>query len=119
MAVPPTTERKIVTVLFCDLEGFTALSEELDPEDVVTIQDAYFTAVDETVRRYGGRLEKYIGDAAVAVFGVPRLRDDDAERAVGAGLALASAADQGEGEAELVAEAQAIERALRLAGPAL
>jgi class 3 adenylate cyclase len=89
----PALERKIVSVVFCDLEGFTALSEGLDAEDVVTVQDAYFAAVDETVGRYGGRLEKYIGDAAVAVFGVPRLRDDDAERAVRAGLALAAAVD--------------------------
>jgi class 3 adenylate cyclase len=86
-------ERKIVSVLFCDLEGFTTLSEGLDAEDVVTVQDAYFAAVEDTVGRYGGRLEKYIGDAAVAVFGVPRLRDDDAERAVRAGLALATAVD--------------------------
>jgi class 3 adenylate cyclase len=86
-------ERKIVSVLFCDLEGFTTLSEGLDAEDVVTVQDAYFAAVDETLGRYGGRLEKYIGDAAVAVFAVPRLRDDDAERAVRAGLALATAVD--------------------------
>jgi class 3 adenylate cyclase len=93
MAVQPAAERKIVSVLFCDLEGFTALSEELDPEDVVIVQNAYFTAVEETVRRYGGMLEKYIGDAAVAVFGVPRVRDDDAERAVRAGLALTSAVE--------------------------
>ena len=89
----PELERKIVSVLFCDLEGFTSLSEGLDAEDVVTVQDAYFAAVEDTVGRYGGRLEKFIGDAAVAVFGVPRLRDDDAERAVRAGLALATAVD--------------------------
>lgn len=87
-------ERRIVSVLFCDLVGFTSLSEELDAEDVVTIQDAYFGLVHETVARYGGVLEKFVGDAAVAVFGVPRLRDDDAERAVRAGLALATGVDQ-------------------------
>ncbi|HEY7936218.1 MAG TPA: adenylate/guanylate cyclase domain-containing protein [Candidatus Limnocylindrales bacterium] len=87
-------ERRIVTILFADLVGFTSLSERLDPEDVVTIQDAYFGAVRDTIGRYGGQLEKFIGDAAMAVFGVPRGRDDDAERAVRAGLALTAAVDQ-------------------------
>jgi class 3 adenylate cyclase len=87
-------ERRIVTVLFADLVGFTSLSERLDPEDVATIQDAYFGSVRETVGRYGGQLEKFIGDAAMAVFGVPRARDDDAERAARAGLALVAAVGQ-------------------------
>lgn len=87
-------ERRIVTVLFADLVGFTPLSERLDAEDVATIQDAYFARVRETVSRYGGALEKFIGDAAMAVFGVPRTRDDDAVRAVRAGLALISAVEQ-------------------------
>jgi class 3 adenylate cyclase/tetratricopeptide (TPR) repeat protein len=87
-------ERKIVTVLFADMVGFTSQAEQLDPEDVSTIQRAYFAAVRETVGRYGGRLEKFIGDAAMAVFGVPLARDDDAERAVRAGLALTSAIEQ-------------------------
>src|SRR5580765_2787430 len=84
-------ERRIVTVLFADLVGFTSLSERLDAEDVSLIQDAYFDAVRETIERHGGLLEKFVGDAAMAVFGVPRVRDDDAERAVRAGLALAAA----------------------------
>ncbi len=71
-------ERRIVTVLFSDVVGFTSLSEALDAEDVVAVQDAYFDAVRDTVSRHGGVLEKFIGDAAVAVFGVPRVRDDDA-----------------------------------------
>ena len=87
-------ERRIVTVLFCDLVGFTSLSEALDAEDVATIQDAYFEMVRETVGRYGGRLEKFIGDAAMAVFGVPRARDDDVERAVRAGLAIVGGIQQ-------------------------
>jgi class 3 adenylate cyclase/tetratricopeptide (TPR) repeat protein len=87
-------ERRIVTVLFCDVVGFTSLSEALDAEDVVAVQDAYFGAVRETVARHGGALEKFIGDAAVAVFGVPRVRDDDAVRAVRAALAVAAAVDQ-------------------------
>ena len=87
-------ERRIVTVLFCDLVGFTSLSEALDAEDVATMQDAYFAMVRETVGRYGGRLEKFIGDAAMAVFGLPRSRDDDVERAVRAGLAIVGGIQQ-------------------------
>lgn len=91
---PGAVERRIVSVLFADLVGFTPLSERLDPEDVATIQDAYFGAVRDTITRYGGVLEKFIGDAAMAVFGVPAGRDDDAERAVRAGLALIGAVEQ-------------------------
>jgi class 3 adenylate cyclase/tetratricopeptide (TPR) repeat protein len=87
-------ERKIVSVLFADLVGFTSLSEKLDAEDVAAVQSAYFDTVRETIERYGGRLEKFIGDAAMAVFGVPRTRDDDAERAIRAGLALSAAIEQ-------------------------
>ena len=99
MAVPEqladaaAVERRIVTVVFADLVGFTPLSERLDAEDVATIQDAYFASVRETIERYGGVLEKFIGDAAMAVFGVPQARDDDAERAVRAGLALVAAVE--------------------------
>src|SRR6187402_2036617 len=81
-------ERRIVTVLFADLVDFTPLSERLDAEDVATIQDAYFAVVRDTVGRYGGTLEKFIGDAVMAAFGLGAARDDDAERAVRAGLAL-------------------------------
>lgn len=87
-------ERRIVSVLFADLVGFTTLSEELDPEDVAAVQDAYFATVRETIGRYGGVLEKFIGDAAMAVFGIPRSRDDDAERAVRAALAVVNAVEQ-------------------------
>ncbi len=87
-------ERRIVSVLFADLVGFTTLGERLDPEDVAAIQDRYFAAVRETAGRYGGRLEKFIGDAAVAAFGVPVARDDDAERAVRAGLAIVGAVER-------------------------
>src|SRR3954454_9848450 len=89
-----TLERRIVTVLFADLVGFTPLSERLDAEDVAAIQDAYFAAVRETVTRYGGRLEKFIGDAAVAAFGVPRARDDGAARATRSGAAIVNAVEQ-------------------------
>jgi class 3 adenylate cyclase/tetratricopeptide (TPR) repeat protein len=94
MRAEDALERRIVTVLFADLVGFTTLSEQFDAEDVAAIQDRYFAAVRDTIGRYGGRLEKFIGDAAMAVFGVPRSRDDDAERAVRAGLALISAVQQ-------------------------
>ena len=87
-------ERRVVTVLFADLVGFTTLSERLDAEDVALIQDAYFAAARETIARHGGVLEKFIGDAVMAVFGVPRARDDDAERAVRAGLALIAAVER-------------------------
>ncbi|MGH2446134.1 MAG: adenylate/guanylate cyclase domain-containing protein, partial [Candidatus Limnocylindria bacterium] len=93
-AVAAAVERRIVSVLFADLVGFTPLSEQLDAEDVATVQDAYFAATRETIQRYGGILEKFIGDAAMAVFGAPRARDDDAERAVRAGLALIGALEQ-------------------------
>jgi class 3 adenylate cyclase/tetratricopeptide (TPR) repeat protein len=91
MATERAVERRVVSVLFADLVGFTSLSEELDAEDVTLVQDAYFEAVRETVARHGGQLEKFVGDAAMAVFGAPRVRDDDAERAVRAGLALVAA----------------------------
>ncbi|HXG75791.1 MAG TPA: adenylate/guanylate cyclase domain-containing protein [Gaiellaceae bacterium] len=87
-------ERRIVSVLFCDLAGFTALSERLDPEDAATVQQAYFAAVREAVGRHGGTLEKFIGDAAVAVYGVPVAGEDDAERAVRTGLAIAGAVER-------------------------
>ena len=93
-AAPASVERRIVSVLFADLVGFTPLSERLDAEDVATVQDAYFAGVRETIARYGGVLEKFIGDAAMAVFGIPRSRDDDAERAVRAGLALIGSVEQ-------------------------
>ncbi len=84
-------ERRIVTVLFADLVGFTSLAERLDPDDLAIVQDAYFAAVRDVVGRYRGRLEKFIGDAAMAAFGVPRTADDDAVRAVSAGFALLNA----------------------------
>ena len=89
-----SVDRRIVSVLFADVVGFTSLSERLDPEDMATIQDAYFSATRETIQRHGGVVEKFIGDAVMAVFGAPRARDDDAERAVHAGLALLAAIEQ-------------------------
>src|SRR5256885_10841824 len=89
--VARVVERRIVTVLFADLVGFTSLSERLDAEDVSLVQDAYFDAVRETIERHGGQLEKFVGDAVMAGFGAPRVRDDDAERAVPARPSLVAA----------------------------
>jgi class 3 adenylate cyclase/tetratricopeptide (TPR) repeat protein len=79
--------------LFADLVGFTALAERLDAEDIATVQAAYFNTVRDVVGRYGGLVEKFVGDAAMAVFGVPQTRDDDSERAVRAALALTRAVE--------------------------
>jgi class 3 adenylate cyclase/tetratricopeptide (TPR) repeat protein len=81
-SVFPQEERRLVTALFCDLVGFTALSEQLDPEDVREVQAGYFSAMSSQIERYGGIVEKYAGDAVLALFGVPIASEDDAERAV-------------------------------------
>ena len=81
-------------MLFCDLAGFTSLSERLDAEDVAIVQEAYFESVRHAVGRHGGTLEKFIGDAAVAVFGVPTSGEHDAERAVSCGFAVVGAIEQ-------------------------
>src|ERR687891_1758454 len=81
-------ERKIVSVLFVDLVGFTAASEASDPEDVRARLQAYHGRAKTEVERFGGTIEKFVGDAVVAVFGAPTAHEDDAERAVRAGLAI-------------------------------
>ena len=73
-AAPPDEQRKLVTVLFADLAGWTAMSERMDAEDAREIQQAYFAAVTPPILQRGGRVEKYIGDAVLAVFGVPLRR---------------------------------------------
>jgi class 3 adenylate cyclase/tetratricopeptide (TPR) repeat protein len=78
----PTETRKIVTVLFSDLAGSTALGEKLDPEALRRLMSRYFEETRIVLERHGGSVEKFIGDAVVAVFGVPRLHEDDALRAV-------------------------------------
>ena len=85
---PQGEARRVVTTLFCDLVGFTALSERNDPEVVNAFLSRYYAAARRVIESYGGTVEKYIGDAVVAVFGVPTLHEDDAERAVRAGLRL-------------------------------
>jgi class 3 adenylate cyclase/tetratricopeptide (TPR) repeat protein len=87
-ASEPTTERRLVTVLFADLVGFTPFSEERDAEEVREILSRYFDLAKDVVVRYGGTIEKFIGDAVMAVWGTPTAREDDAERAVRAALDL-------------------------------
>src|SRR6266487_342011 len=84
-------ERRMVTILFCDLVGFTLLSERLDPEDVRDIQWMYFGRMSKEIKRFGGIIEKYAGDAVLALFGVPVAHEDDAERAVRCGLSMQTA----------------------------
>ncbi|HEX7172200.1 MAG TPA: adenylate/guanylate cyclase domain-containing protein [Candidatus Limnocylindria bacterium] len=91
VAAAPATERRLVSVLFADLVGFTTLSEARDPEDVRALLDRYFEACREVIARYGGTVEKFIGDAVMAVWGTPVAQEDDAERAVRAGLDLVEA----------------------------
>src|SRR5258708_28181673 len=84
------SERKLVTVLFADVLGSTALSERLDPERLRAILDDYFNVMAAVIETWGGTVEKFIGDAVVAVFGVPSVREDDAQRALHAGLEMLS-----------------------------
>ena len=81
-------QRKLVTVVFADLVEFTDLSEWLDPEDTRTIVDAYFARWRRAIEGHGGVVEKFIGDAVMAVFGLRRSWEDDAQRAVRASLAM-------------------------------
>jgi len=85
---PEATERKVVTTLFADLVGFTALGERHDPEDVDAALRSYYTLARTIIERFGGVVEKFIGDAIVGLFGVPLAHEDDAERAVRAALEL-------------------------------
>ena len=81
-------ERKVVTVVFCDLVGFTQRAEKLDPEDVEALLTPYHERLRSELERYGGTVEKFIGDAVMALFGAPVAHEDDPERAVRACLAI-------------------------------
>src|SRR5438477_3077073 len=95
-------ERKVVTVLFADLVGFTARSEQLDPEDVEAILRPYHERLRYELERFGGTVEKFIGDAVMALFGAPLAHEDDPERAVRAALAIRDAiAEMNEADARL------------------
>jgi adenylate cyclase len=84
----PEGDRRPVTVLFADLAGFTALSEGLDPEDVRAIQSDLFLEMSASIERYEGFVEKFVGDAVMAVFGAPRAHEDDPERGLRAALLM-------------------------------
>lgn len=110
LAAPPETaavaeqQRKQVTVLFADVSGFTALSETLDAEEVTATMNTLWGRLDHVILAQGGRIDKHIGDAVMALFGAPTAREDDPERAIRAALAM---------QAELAAFA--VERAQPLA----
>ncbi len=87
-APAPHGARKVVSVVFCDVAGSTPFGELLDPEPLRAIMARFFGAMRAVVERHGGTVEKYIGDAVVAVFGIPLLHEDDAVRAVGAALGM-------------------------------
>jgi class 3 adenylate cyclase/tetratricopeptide (TPR) repeat protein len=90
-AQPSGEERKVVTVLFADLVDSTRHGEQLDPEDLRGLLSPYFTRVRGEIERFGGTVEKFIGDAVMAVFGAPAAHEDDPERAVRAALAVRDA----------------------------
>ena len=83
---PAREVRKTVTVVFCDVTGSTALGERLDPESLRHVMARYFEAMRAVIERHGGTVEKFIGDAVMAVFGVPVVHEDDALRAARAAI---------------------------------
>jgi class 3 adenylate cyclase/tetratricopeptide (TPR) repeat protein len=87
-AAPPRQARKTVTALFCDVTGSTALGEQLDPEVLRGVMNRYFGEIRRIIERHGGTIEKFIGDAVMAVFGIPRVEEDDALRAVRAAVEI-------------------------------
>jgi class 3 adenylate cyclase/tetratricopeptide (TPR) repeat protein len=93
-----TAVRKTVTIVFVDLAGSTALGESLDPETLRVVMSRYFSTTQAVLERHGGTVEKFIGDAVMAVFGVPVVREDDAARAVRAAGELGDAVERLNGE---------------------
>src|SRR5215468_5838570 len=87
-SAPPPGSRKMVTIVFCDVTESTALGEALDPEALQGVMKRYFAAMRAALEEHGGTVEKFIGDAVVAVFGIPVLHEDDALRAVRAAAAM-------------------------------
>jgi class 3 adenylate cyclase/tetratricopeptide (TPR) repeat protein len=85
---PAQEVRKLVSILFCDLKGSTSLGEALDPESLREVMNRYFEVMSAAITRHGGTIEKYIGDAVMAVFGLPKVHEDDALRAVRAAQAM-------------------------------
>ena len=93
--IPPSLamqgERRQVTVLFADLAGYTALSNELDPEEILALLERFFDRVDWIVKEHGGHIDRHIGDCVMAIFGAPMAHGNDAERAIRAALAIREA----------------------------
>ena len=87
-------ERRKATILFADLSGYTAVAERLDPEAVKSLVDRALRRLGDEVERYGGTIDKYIGDNVMGVFGAPIAHEDDPERAVRAGLAMQAAMER-------------------------
>ena len=81
-------QRKQITVLFADVKGFTNMSQTMDPEDVAEVMNSLWASLDQVIEDHGGRVDKHIGDAVMALFGAPAAREDDPERAVVAGLEM-------------------------------
>ena len=97
-AAPAREVRKTVSIVFCDVTGSTALGEQLDPSRMRDVQSRYFDTMRAAIERHGGTVEKYIGDAVMAVFGIPVLHEDDALRAARAAADMrdgARGAEQG------------------------
>ena len=90
-AAQPVAERRLVSVMFCDLVEFTSIAERLDPEEVRDLLSRYFEAAREVTARHGGTIEKFIGDAVMAVWGTPIAHEDDPTRAVRAALEVVGA----------------------------
>ena len=88
---PAREQRKTISVVFCDLTGSTAMGERLESESLRRIMARYYAAMRSELERHGGTVEKFIGDAVMAVFGVPTLREDDALRAVRAAAGMKAA----------------------------
>src|SRR6201987_4167132 len=97
---PRREERKVVTVLFADLVGFTSRAERMDPEDGRSLLAPYWEHLRDELERFGGTVEKFIGDAVMALFGAPVAHEDDPERAVRAALAIRDWARE-EGEVQV------------------
>jgi class 3 adenylate cyclase len=89
--LPAQEVRKTVTIVFCDLKGSTELGDRLDSEALREVLALYFSAMKPALERHGGTIEKYIGDAIMAVFGLPRMHEDDALRAVRAAAMMREA----------------------------
>src|SRR5688572_31814684 len=81
-------ERKLITVLFADISGFTAMAEAMDHEIVNSVINSLWSRVDKAIQDHGGRIDKHIGDAVMALFGTPTVREDDPERAIRAALQI-------------------------------